>query len=253
MKSHLNTFSRSGPRAALLILGVLLLNACLSAADSPTRILLVTGGHAYETNQFEAMFKSFPGVELKTATHPHAHAWLKADRAREYDVLVLYDMWQEIDDEARADFTARLREGKGLVSLHHSMANYQGWPEFERIIGGKYNLEPRTVDGEPRPGSTFKHDVIMDVRVANNHHPVLRGVDDFEIHDETYGQFDVLPEVQTLLTTSQPTSSPIVAWAKRHERARVVFIQLGHDHFAYENPAYRRLVANAIHWVAGKN
>jgi type 1 glutamine amidotransferase len=29
-----------------------------------------------------------------------------------------------------------------------------------------------------------------------------------------------------------------------------VYLQLGHDHWAYENPNYRELVARAIRWVA---
>ncbi|HNU99585.1 MAG TPA: ThuA domain-containing protein [Verrucomicrobiota bacterium] len=44
-----------------------------------------------------------------------------------------------------------------------------------------------------------------------------------------------------------------MAWAKTYEAARVVYIQLGHDHLAYENPSFRRLVANAIRWVAKRD
>ena len=32
--------------------------------------------------------------------------------------------------------------------------------------------------------------------------------------------------------------------------SRVVYLQLSHDHKAYENPNYQKLVAQAIRWTA---
>jgi hypothetical protein len=231
----------------------------VSAAETPPeplkaiRVLVVTGGHDYATNQFRKMFQEIEGVTVQTAEHPNAHALLSAEAAKSWDVLVLYDMWQAISDEAKADFVARLKEGKGLIALHHSMANYQKWPEFERIIGGRYNLEKRTVDGAERAASTYKHDVQFRVKVANPQHPVTRGISDFDIHDETYGLFDVSPQAHALLATEEPTSGKTIAWARNYEAARVVYIQLGHDQLAYENPNYRKLLSNAIRWVARRD
>ena len=77
------------------------------------------------------------------------------------------------------------------------------------------------------------------------------GLKDFTIHDETYKGYDVPPGVQVLLTTDEPTSSRELAWAKTYEKARVVFLQLGHDHFAYEDADFQKLLANANRWTAG--
>lgn len=237
--------------AALVVLSPASLAAETPAeAPKPIRVLVVTGGHDYATNQFQTMFREMEGVTVQTAEHPNAHSWLSAEAAKSWDVLVLYDMWQPISDQAKADFVARLKEGKGLVALHHSLASYQTWPEYERIIGGRYHLEKRTVDGVERPASTYQHDVQFRVKVANPQHPVTRGVTDFDIHDETYGRFDVSPQAHALLATEEPTSGKTIAWARNYEAARVVYIQLGHDEKAYENPQYRRLLSNAIRWVA---
>jgi type 1 glutamine amidotransferase len=227
--------------------------AVAAGAAEPVRLLLVQGGHDFETNQFLEIFRSNPEVRFEVAAHPGAHARLGAAAAGQWDVLVLYDMWQEIGEEAKADLVARLKEGKGLVVLHHALADYQGWPEYERIVGGRYHLQKRKVNGTDRPQSTYKHDVDIPVRVANREHPVTRGVSDFTIHDETYGLFDVSPQTQALLTTEEPTSGRTIAWAKTYESARVVYLQLGHDHQAYENPNYRRLLANALRWVAKRD
>jgi len=60
----------------------------------------------------------------------------------------------------------------------------------------------------------------------------------------------VLPDMHPLLRTSHPLSSKTIAWWHPYGKSRIVFIQLGHDHWAYENPAYRKLVKQAIVWVS---
>jgi type 1 glutamine amidotransferase len=216
-------------------------------------VLLVSGGHDFETNQFYQVFKDNADITFEAVIHPKAHAKLRPDSARNFDVLVLYDMWQNVSDEAKADLLAFVNSGKGLVSLHHSIANYQKWPEWHQVVGGRYYLDKTTVAGVEKPRSIWKHDVKFKVQVADPDHPVTRGVKDFEIHDETYGLFDMAPESHPLLTTDEPTSAKNIAWAKTHGPARVVYLQLGHDHLAYENPNFRQLVRQAIQWTAKKD
>lgn len=88
--------------------------------------------------------------------------------------------------------------------------------------------------------------------VAAASHPVTDGLGRFEILDEIYGGYEVLPDSNPLLTTDHPGNSPTLGWWRTHGPARVVYLQLGHDRQAYENPSYRRLLANAISWVSGK-
>ncbi|MCX8157439.1 MAG: ThuA domain-containing protein [Verrucomicrobiae bacterium] len=231
------------------VLGGALLAGSLTAAEK-IRVLVITGGHDYQTNEFWQVFKDNPDITFQAAVHPQAQDYWQAEAARQWDVMVLYDMWQPISSTAKSNFVARLQEGKGLVALHHSLANYQDWPEYRQIIGGKYVLKKEVLDGVERPGSTFKHDVVMQVRIASTAHPITRGLKDFEIHDETYGGLYIHPDVIPLLLCDTPSSSPIVAWAKTYANARVAAIQLGHDGQAYTNPSFRKLLAQAIAWVA---
>lgn len=220
--------------------------------SKPVRVLIVTGGHDFEREPFFEMFKSFEGITFEEVQHPNAHARLTPEASRGYDVVVLYDMWQPISEESQAAFVKLSRNGKGLVALHHSLASYQLWDEYRNIIGGRWYTEKWKQNGVERPPSTFQHDVQFKVHIVDSKHPVTRGIQDFNIRDETYGNFEVLPKVKPLLTTDEPTSNRVIAWAHTYGRSRVVYIQLGHDHCAYENPSYRRLVLQAIRWVAGR-
>jgi type 1 glutamine amidotransferase len=240
--------------AALLPLVLLALAGPAPAAEAgKINVLVLIGGHDFETNQFHQMFQANADITFEVVEHPKAYARLRPDAVKAYDVIVLYDMWQKITPEAKADFVSALKAGKGLVSLHHSIADYQQWPEYEAIVGGKYYLENTVVKGVEKARSTWQHGVMIKVQVADPAHPITRGVQDFTIHDEAYGKYDMAPESHTLLTTENPLCAKKVAWAKTYGPARVAYIQLGHDHYAYEDPNYRRLVANAIRWAAKKD
>lgn len=74
----------------------------------------------------------------------------------------------------------------------------------------------------------------------------------FEILDEVYGGYEVLPDSKALLTTDHPANVRTPAWWRTYGASRVVYLQLGHDRQACENPSFRRLLANTIGWVAGR-
>jgi uncharacterized protein len=224
-------------------------------ATSPgkIRILLVAGGHEYEREPFLDLFRSLSGITFQHVEHPQAQAWFKPASAASYDVVVLYDMWQKIDGETKTNFVNLLKAGKGLVVMHHAIANYSDWDQYAEIVGAKYYLQEMTVQGAKKAPSLWKHDVEFTVKIADPEHPVTRGLKDFAIHDETYNLFDVHEGVKPLLTTTESTSGKTIAWAKEYEKSRVVYLQLGHDHLAYENPNLRQLVQQAIGWVAKKN
>ena len=247
---------RIGLPCVLILLSSAFCAALFAAETAPVpqhrkvRVLAVVGGHGFDTNEFCRVFRDNRDITFQIAEHPAAHALWKAGPANDWDVLVLYDLWQNITDESKADLLARLEEGKGLVVMHHAIANYQSWPEYAKIIGAKYYLAPARVDGTDKPRSQFKHDVRHTVRPSSAKHPVIRGIKPFEILDETYRLFDVHPDVTVLLTSEEPSSHSTLAWAKYYGRARVVYLQLGHDRFAYANPGFRRILAQSIRWTA---
>lgn len=224
--------------------------ASVHAAEPQLRVLLITGGHDYEKDAFAQVFASFTNMSVRHVEHPKAHEWFRPEAAQAYDVIVLYDMWQEISDEAKTNFIRVIQSGKGLVATHHCLAAYQNWDEYGNIIGGKYHEKKYTVNGIEQPASVYLHDVDFRVQIADATHPVTRGVSDFNIHDETYGKFVVNADVKPLLTTTEPTSGKTICWTHNYGQGRVVYYQLGHDHLAYENPNYRRILRQAIEWAA---
>lgn len=250
--------ARLGRLVWLLTSFILLLACIMLGAAEPVkapgkiRVLVITGGHEFERAPFFKLFQDNPEIEYRAVEHPEAYALFKASAAAQYDVIVTYDFNQQIPEEAKADFVARLKEGKGLVVLHHAIAAYPSWPEYCNIIGAHYYLEKTTVNGVEKARSAYKHGVHFRIHIADPNHPVTRGVSDYDTVDETYKWFDVAKECHPLLTTDEPESNPVLAWAKTYEKARVVYMQSGHDHTAYENPGFQAVLRQAIRWTAGR-
>lgn len=213
-------------------------------------VLLITGGHDYDETAFGQMLEKL-SITYDHVKHPNAHAMLKAEKIAPYDIVLLYDMPKEISEEAQKDFIAMLENGKGLVVLHHAFCSYDFWPEYISIIGGRYHHYPWKENGVEKPVSTYKHDVTFDVKVVGKKHPITKGIKDFRITDETYGGTQILPTVHPLLSTEEGTSGPLVCWTNKYRNARITTFTLGHDHLAWENPSFIKVLSQAIYWTAG--
>lgn len=243
-----------GQRLWLCIALLALIAGVASAEEGDLRALLVTGGHAYDEPAFDAMLGALEGVSFTRVAHPdpEAMALLSPARADEYDAVVLYDSWQEITEQQKADLLELVQAGKGLVVLHHAMCDYDLWPEWHSLVGGHYYLAEATINGEMRPASTYHEGVDISVAIADPEHPITEGLDPFTLRDEVYGSYWVSPEAHVLLTTDHPESTPSIMWTNQYGEGRVVCLQLGHGPEAFSNATYRELLRRSTLWVAGE-
>lgn len=244
---------KSGRAAMAVAVAVTMMAVSISGnvdVQRDTRILLTTGGHDFQQVPFFQMFDRLPGVEYTHVKLPESAYLLKPGLEEEYDAIVMYDMVESISEEERRAFVRLLQKGIGIVSLHHNLGAHRDWPEFTRIIGGKYIFTPQIIDSKKYAPSTFAHDQDISVKAKDRDHPVVQGIKDFQIHDETYQGYYTSPDVRVLLTTEHPKSDRALAWASRYGKSRVVYLLLGHDALAWNHPAYPTLLLNAILWAA---
>lgn len=230
---------------------LLVILSSVQALDT-TSILVITGGHSYEHKSFEAMWSSFKELEVHYAEHPNVNDLYGSEKIDPFDVLVFYDMVQKITPAQKQGFIELLKTGKGLVFLHHSLASYQEWNHFFNIVGGRYLLEEQTLMNKTYSASTYQHDVKIPVNIVNKNHPITKGLKNWILYDEVYGNIVVKPDVTVLLATDHPESSRELAWCHKLYSSRIVTIQPGHDHHGYEDKNYQRLLIQAIGWAADK-
>jgi type 1 glutamine amidotransferase len=206
------------------------------------RVLVVTGGHDYDS-EFYTLFEGAWLTWTHAASNKEAFAKEIQDR---FDVVVLYDMSRQLGDEGKKNLRSFVERGRGLVVLHHALADYNSWEWWwKEVVGGRYILE------EHDPHSSYQHDVEMYVKSVNEH-PITRDLGPFHLWDESYKEMWISPGNTVLMETDAPTSDPPVAWISPYKKSKVVAIQLGHDRMAHLHPGFRELVKRSILWTAGK-
>jgi type 1 glutamine amidotransferase len=242
---YVSTFARAAEWAAT---GAVTLSAegrLPNQAPSPLRLLVVTGGHPYPTT-FYTVFEGADDLHWEHAVSNHMA--YKNDLRKDFDVLVLYDFTQEITDAEKANLRGFVEAGKGIVVLHHAIADYQDWDWWwKEVVGGRYLLKP---EGST-PASTYLHGQEQCVQPVTSH-PITARSGTMHLWDETYKGMWISPDDKVLLRSDAPTSDGPVAWISPYPKSRVVYIQLGHGETAHLYPAYRNLVQDAIRWAGGR-
>jgi type 1 glutamine amidotransferase len=237
-----------------IVIGVMLLVCSVRAEDAkPLRVLLTFGGHGFQQKEFFAMWDAMPGVTYAKAEMPKDAGLLKPGLEKQYDVIVLYDMVNQIAPGQQKAFVDLLNTGIGIVATHHSLGANPDWPEFTKIIGGKYLFNPETIDGRELARSTYDHDQELSVAIADREHPITKGLADFTIHDEAYGHFYVAPDSHILLTTDHSKCGHDIAWTRSYGKSRICYLMFGHDNKSWVDPNYQELLRRAMRWAAERN
>jgi len=242
--------------SALCFLLLLVLTGVASAAEPSSgkkiNVLVLTGGHGFKAEAFFKIFNDNTEIVYTTASHAviptqPATAYDREDLF-DYDVVVLYDSAINITDAQKARFLALFEKGIGVVIMHHAYLSYPMWDEYARIAGGKYvYTEEQRKTGLASSGYT-RAMVEIPLTTAGENHPVTAGLGDFVIRDEHYTNMHMVGEVTPLLKTGDQ----LLAWSRMEKKSRVVGTVLGHGPTAYEDPHFRKFLAQSIRWVAGR-
>jgi type 1 glutamine amidotransferase len=211
-------------------------------ASGPIRVMVVTGGHPYDTS-FESLFEGYP--DISAMVYPRDVAFARDLRTR-WDVLVLYDLTSDITETEKANLRAFAESGKGILVLHHAIADYNHWQWWwQDLVGGRFLLKP---EGE-LPGSTYHQNQEVSIEAAADH-PITAGLGNVKFTDEVYKLMWISPKARPILKTNNPLSDPVLGWISPYDKSRVVAIQCGHDRQTHTNATYHRLIRNAILWAA---
>lgn len=233
--------------SSLTILFIFLLICYPSNAQD--KILIVTGGKSFDSSSFYEIFHSFNDVYFDTASKPNVFSKFISEEINDYDVIIFYDTCQPISDNEKSQFLKLFENGIGIIFLHHSLVSHQEWEEYQKIVGGRYHHSPHLNEGKKYGPSTYKHDQEFIVRIIDKNHPVTKNMKDFKIRDEIYLNYQINENVIPLLTSDNCESGKYIGWANTYHNSKIIYLQLGHDHYAYENQNFRSLIRRSINWV----
>lgn len=176
---------------------------------------------------------------------------------------------------------ALLEAGKGIVLLNHGTVSWPDWPLWREIHGSSFMLSGGEVFGDSVQGSGYRGghgphpNPTFTLTPVDANHPVTAGLEKgFTVADEIYikspnfeagvtplmrsdyeyvaGNFTppplAPPEEQE--NWDHPTGSNLVVWAKAARNSPVVASDIGDSPEAYGNEGFRKLLKNALLWVA---
>lgn len=183
-----------------------------------------------------------------------------------------------------ADYAAAIdgliAKGTGIVLVNHATVSWANWPLWREISGSSFMLSEGELRGQTVPGSGYRgghgpHPNATLRLVPQGDHPVLQGLQGgFEITDELYLKTDLYgPNVVPLLrgdyefivenftapplasaeeqaSWNHPPGSDLIVWANAAGNSPIVVSDVGDGPVAFDNPDYRKLISNALHWVA---
>jgi len=219
----------------------------MGSTEGKIKTAVITGKHPFDVPAFHAAFRSMTEIDFYPQ-HMEDFAADIGERRAEYDVLLFFNFHQETpgssgspaDEATKAALDTLGDSEQGIFILHHALLAYPDWPPWARLVGLQ------------APSWRVHMDINLSIQVANPNHPITEGLNDWTMLDETYVVGEPDGDSEILLITEDPKSMRSIAWTRRYKNARVFCFQSGHDHNAYENPNFRRVISRGIQWAAGR-
>jgi len=230
----------------ILYLWILVLAA--SSCSKSVEVLVVTGGHAYDTTEFFEMFNSLEGISFDSVSYPAARELLSSPKVMKYDLLLFYDYLPDMPLADSLIFQDLTQEGMPMIFMHHALCTFQQWEGYQKMVGGKYVMPGYQNDTSLHSG--YAHDLDLKIEVLDPSHPVTRGIGEFVIHDEGYYNIQINQEVIPLLGTKHSHCAPLVAWENQWENSTCLYLMCGHDKQAYNNVSLKLLLKNSVQYLS---
>ncbi|ADV62455.1 hypothetical protein Isop_1874 [Isosphaera pallida ATCC 43644] len=148
------------------------------------------------------------------------------------------------DPARRVEMQRLLDRGCGLVSIHWSTGVSDGEPAEAQLaaLGGTFDTSY----------SKLKFATAI-LRKVDPDHPIGRGWNDFEMHDEFYLELKYAQGIRPLIAVELDGVTHTLGWTlERPNGGRSFGFVCGHFHENFVNDNYRGILLNAILWTAGR-
>ena len=213
------------------------------------KLAVITGGKAHDVIGFHKLFHGLDGIN-SYIQHIDDFASAPEEIRDHYDVVLFFFMMQEgPTDEDLPGYCGKPKTaiehlgqtGQGIVVLHHALLAYPEWPVWSDFVGIR-----------DRHLSEYRHDEEIAIKIADNTHPITRGLSDWIMVDETYLMANAEDANYVLLKTDHHQSMETIAWVHQYKTNRVFCLVSGHDHQTWEDENFKTVLKRGIEWSCGK-
>lgn len=217
------------------------------APGSPKKltVCLVSGSFEYQSDaSLDILQKEFErhGVRCTRATAKTETEITGLDHLATADAAVFFTRRLRLPEAELKKVKAFVESKKPVVGVRTASHGFQDWLEMDGLVyGGSYKGHYGALPGY---GLT-----VVD---AAKDHPILKGVSLPNGVGSLYKNPGVAADATVLLRGSIPDHAEPVAWAREKDGRRAVYTSLGHQD-DFKNPAFVRLLVNALGWATKKD
>lgn len=143
-----------------------------------------------------------------------------------------------IEKEQLAPFLQAVKNGVGVAGLHGGMGDaLRNETEYQYMVGGQWVAHPGN-DG-----------VHYTVRIKDRAHPLMAGLEDFEVISEKYYMHIDSANHVLAVTDFDDVEMP-VSWTKTYGAGKVFYCSLGHQANIVAMPEVMTIMRRGLVWAA---
>lgn len=131
-----------------------------------------------------------------------------------------------------------VRGGGGWAGIHSATDSFKNSDAYWEMVGGRF---------AGHGGRKFT------VYIIDKDHPITKGMEDFEIQDETYVHtYHKFACIRALVRMNVENERQCMGWVQDYGKGRVFYSGLGHGKEAWTNPAWQRFFVRGMYWAVGR-
>jgi len=160
------------------------------------------------------------------------------ERIKQFDIIMQYTTGMKPTKEQEDGLCDFIQNGGGYVGIHSATDSFKNCDRYWEMVGGRF-----AGHGSGK----------FTVYIYDHEHPITKGMEDFEIQDETYAHnYHRNAQMRSLTRMNRGNERQSMAWVSSYGKGRVFYTSNGHDRRAWENPHFQRLVVRGAYWAAGR-
>lgn len=203
-------------------------------------------------------FLTAHGYEVRVEDSTAVYA--DADVMATVDLVVQCTTMSTLADDEFRGLSDAVVAGTGLAGWHGGIADaFRSNADYLHLIGGQFAKHPAKAPPEQLTGEA-DHDITytVDIVPSRASHPIVAGIDSFELTTEQYWVLtdsynDVLATTTHAARSFDPWQRPVTcpaAWTREWGDGRVFVITAGHSLDVLQHPSVHTIIERGMVWAS---
>ena len=210
-----------------------------AARDAKVKVLFLRGGGVHDWKGCTPILTEVMNKSGDFAVTYTENLDDLKDRITQFDIIIHYTTGLQLNKEQETGLCDFVQNGGGYVGIHSATDSFKNSDRFWEMVGGRF---------AGHGGGKYT------VHIYDTEHPITKGLQDFEIQDETYSHnYHKNATMRCLTRMSRGNERQSMCWISHYGKGRMFYTGNGHGRQAWANPAFQRLVVRGAYWAARRN